>query len=211
MHIINKFISCVKAKLSRDRKLKSEKEREGQSLSERGSPRHISCFSTTSAAAAAEKWGEKKVIMPTKSFIRHPIMQPGLHSTSGPHMPHCVARWREWVGITKAVRLPLCLTAKGSRRRHHKCLHMKCSGRGMHFSCGIEIKHREHRKKKHKTQKKSCVRIKNAAHWICTRLPPLPRLPPPARLPHISQQIMMHLKNVLECVCTTTIMGTKNH
>lgn len=26
--------------------------------------------------------------MPTKSFIRHPIMQPGLHSTSrGPHRP----------------------------------------------------------------------------------------------------------------------------
>jgi len=91
--------------------------------------------------------------MPTKSFIRHPIMQPGLHSTSGPHMPHCVARWREWVGITKAVRLPLCLTAKGSRRRHHKCLHMKCSGRGMHFSCGIEIKHREHRKKNTKHRK----------------------------------------------------------
>jgi len=51
MHIINNFISCVKAKLSRDRKLKRQREIERER--EAWSPKHISCFSTTSAAAAA--------------------------------------------------------------------------------------------------------------------------------------------------------------
>lgn len=128
-------------------------------------------------------------------------MQPMLHSTSGPHMlpsPQSQSQSQLQQGcITKAVRLPLCPQRRRLLRR------LKCSGRGIHFSCGIESKTTTAKAaaaEKFFASELKMQRIEFATRWQHAHLAatPTPASPPPK---YISQQIMMHLKNVFSSVC----------